>query len=53
MKNLRKYFLIAVLVSLPVLANVAHATGAKVKPPAAQAYSQVAWYQPVLDFFNF
>ncbi|GAB5382432.1 MAG: hypothetical protein Alis3KO_08630 [Aliiglaciecola sp.] len=53
MKSLRKYFLVAMIVSQPVHTNVAHATGAKVKPPMAQAMVQVAWYQPVLDFFNF
>lgn len=47
-----KAICVSILLTSAVIANSAQAS-TKVKPPTAQAFVQVAWYQPVLDFFSF
>ncbi|GAB5382434.1 MAG: hypothetical protein Alis3KO_08610 [Aliiglaciecola sp.] len=53
MKNFKKYLLVACFISLTSGSNVAHATGAKVKPPESEAFVEIVWFQPILNWFNF
>ncbi|WP_185969346.1 hypothetical protein [Aliiglaciecola sp. M165] len=49
-KTVTKAIILSLFLSTAVVATAAQA-GSKQKPKVAEV--QIAWYQPVLDFFNF